>query len=137
AVATSAEVQALVERMGSEMKPGQIIAWKPLVRAGASIAAIEYWTAPGKPASHPTDAEYVIVIAGSGTLISGGVIVDAHVTNPHLTEGSRIEGATTQPIKAGDVLMIGAGVPHYFGVDGGKLALLGIKLPLPSTTPTP
>jgi hypothetical protein len=27
--------------------------------------------------------------------------------------------------------MVPAGVPHWFGVSGGKLALLGLKLPQP------
>lgn len=132
AFATPADVQALVEQIGHEMKPGQIFAMKPLVRGGASVASVEYWKGPGKPAVHPADAEYAIVVAGAGTLVSGGTLVDAHVTNPGLTEGSRIEGGTTRPLKPGDILMIPAGVPHWFGVEDGKLALLGIKLPQPA-----
>lgn len=130
AVASSAEVQALVQSMDREMKPGQIFAMKPLVRAGISVASVELWKGPGKPALHPTDAEYAIVVAGTGTLVSGGTLVDAKATNASLTEGSRIEGGTSRPLAPGDVIMVPAGVPHWFGVDG-KLALLGIKLPQP------
>jgi mannose-6-phosphate isomerase-like protein (cupin superfamily) len=131
AFATPADVQALVEQIAHEMKPGQIFAMKPLVRGGASVASVEVWKGPGKPALHPTDAEYAMVVAGAGTLVSGGSLVDARVTNPGLTEGSRIEGGTARPLKPGDIIMIPAGVPHWFGVEGGKLALLGIKLPQP------
>jgi mannose-6-phosphate isomerase-like protein (cupin superfamily) len=130
AFASPTEIQALVQAMDREMKPGQIFAMKPLVRAGVSVASIELWKGPGKPAVHPTDAEYAIVVAGAGTLVSGGTLVDAKVTNASLTEGSRIEGGTSRPLAPGDVIMVPAGVPHSFGVDG-KLALLGIKLPQP------
>ena len=131
AVASAIDVQALVQSMDREMKPGQIFAMKPLVRAGISVASLELWKGPGKPAVHPTDAEYAIVVAGAGSLVSGGTLVDAKVTNAGLTEGSRIEGGTSRPIVPGDVIMVPAGVPHSFGVDG-KLALLGIKLPQPA-----
>jgi mannose-6-phosphate isomerase-like protein (cupin superfamily) len=131
AFAASADVQAQVADMEKGMKPGQIFAWKPLVRAGASVAAIEIWKGAGKPAVHPSDAEYVIVVAGSGTLISGGTMADAKPTNPSLIEGSRIVGGTTRRLAPGDVFMIPAGVPHGFEVSGGKLALLGTKLPQP------
>ena len=129
--AGAADVQALVAQIGQEMKPGQIFGMKPLVRAGVSVAAIEYWKGPGRPAVHPGDAEYVVVLAGSGTLVSGGTLAEPHVINPGLTDGSKIEGGTTRHIAQGDVFMIPAGVPHWFGVDHGKLALLGIKLPQP------
>jgi mannose-6-phosphate isomerase-like protein (cupin superfamily) len=126
--ASAADVQAAVAKMAAGMKPGQGFAYAPLVRDGATVAALEYWKAPGKPAVHPDDAEYTIVIAGAGTLISGGRMVDPHVTRPDLVEGSRIEGGTTRALGVGDVMLIPAGTPHYFGITGGKLVLLGMKL---------
>ena len=130
--AAAADVQATVAAMARGLKPGQHFAWQPLVRDGVSVAAVEYWTAPGRPAVHPADAEYTIVIAGAGTLVSGGRLVDASVTRADLTEGSRIEGGTTRPLKPGDTMLIPAGTPHWFGVEGGRLVLLGIKLPRPA-----
>ena len=129
--ATPADVQALVERIGAGMKPGQIFAMAPLVRADASVASVEYWKGPGRPAIHPTDAEYAIVVAGAGTLVMGGTMTEPEVTNPGLTQGTKIEGGTSRPLAPGDIIMVPAGVPHWFGVTGGKLALLGLKLPQP------
>lgn len=127
--ASAADVQMAVAKMAAGMKPGQGFAYAPLVRDGATVAALEYWKAPGKPAVHPDDVEYTIVIAGAGTLISGGRMVDPHTTRPDLVEGSRIEGGTTRTLGVGDVMLIPAGTPHYFGITGGKFVLLGIKLP--------
>jgi len=128
AFASGADVTAQVAAMAKAMKPGQGFAWHPLVRDGETIAALEYWKAPGRPAVHPDQAEYAIVIAGAGTLISGGTLEAAKPVKPDLTEGDRIIGGTTRTLKPGDVMLIPAGVPHWFGITGGRLVLLGTKL---------
>lgn len=127
--AASADVQAQVEDMRASMAPDQGFLWRPLVRGGDAVAALEYWRKPGKPAVHPNQAEYVIVIAGSGTMVSGGTMTDAVQTNPTLIEGSKIEGGTTRALHPGDVFLIPAGTPHWFGIDGDRLVLLGTKIP--------
>ena len=127
--ASAADVQAQVEQMRKAMKPGQGFLWQPLVRGGDAVAALEYWTKPAKPAVHPKQAEYVIVIAGSGTMVSGGKMLDAATTNPDLIEGSRIEGGTSRKLHPGDVFLIPAGTPHWFGIDSDRLVLLGTKIP--------
>ena len=127
--ASGADVQAQIREMLAEMKPDQGFMWRPLVRDGATVAAIEIWKKPGGPAVHPAEAEYAIVLEGSGTLVSGGAMADSKVTNANLVEGSRIEGGATRPLGPGDVILIPAGVPHWFGITGDRLVLLGIKLP--------
>jgi mannose-6-phosphate isomerase-like protein (cupin superfamily) len=128
--AAAADVRAQVAAMRRSMKPGQGFLWQPLVRGGRTVAALEYWKTPGLPAVHPAEAEYAIVIEGKGTLVSGGALVDEVVRRPGLVEGSRIQGGTTRRLAVGDVMLIPAGTPHYFGMDGDGLVLLGIKLPL-------
>ena len=126
--ASAAEIQTQVEAMRQAMKPGQGFLWRPLVRGGDAVAALEYWTKPGKPAVHPDQAEYVLVVAGAGTMVSGGQLVDPVTTNPTLIEGSRIEGGTTRALHVGDVFLVPAGTPHWFGIDGDRLVLLGTKI---------
>jgi len=129
--ASAAEVQAEIEAMRLAMKPGQGFMWRPLVRGGEAVAALEYWTRPGKPAVHPDQAEYVVVIAGEGTMISGGRLADPVTTKPTLIEGSRIEGGTTRALRPGDVFLIPAGTPHWFGIKGERLVMLGTKIAQP------
>jgi quercetin dioxygenase-like cupin family protein len=127
--ASGADVQAQLREMLAAMKPDQGFMWRPLVRDGATVAAIEIWKKPGRPAVHPAEAEYAIVLEGSGTLVSGGTLADPKVKNANLTEGSQIEGGATRTLGPGDVILVPAGVPHWFGITGDRLILLGIKLP--------
>lgn len=127
--ASGADVQAQLRQMLAEMKPDQGFMWRPLVRDSVNVAAIEIWKKPGRPAVHPTEAEYAIVLEGSGTLVSGGTMADAKASKPNLVEGSRIEGGETRTLGPGDVILIPAGAPHWFGITGDRLVLLGIKLP--------
>src|SRR5438046_9787139 len=96
--ASAADVKAQVITMRRAMEPGQGFMWQPLVRGGDAVAALEYWTKPGKPAVHPDQAEYVIVVAGQGTMISGGRLVDPVTSNPTLIAGSRSEAGTTRSL---------------------------------------
>lgn len=127
--ASSADVQAQLRDMLAAMKSDQGFMWRPLVRDGANVAAIEIWKKPGRPAVHPTEAEYAIVLEGAGTLVSGGTMTDAKPKNPNLIEGNQIEGGATRTLGPGDVILVPAGVPHWFGITGERLVLLGIKLP--------
>lgn len=127
--ASAKEVRAQIAAMLGDMKPGQGFEWRPLVRDGARVAAIEIWKKPGRPAVHPAEAEYAIVLEGAGTLISGGTLVAPVENRADLVEGERIEGGTTRPLRPGDVVLLPAGVPHWFGITGDRLVLLGTKLP--------
>jgi quercetin dioxygenase-like cupin family protein len=127
--ASGADVQAQLREMLAAMKPDQGFMWRPLVRDGANVAAIEIWKKPGRPAVHPSQGEYAIVLEGAGTLVSGGTMADPKARNANLIEGSQIEGGVTRTLGPGDVILIPAGVPHGFGITGERLVLLGIKLP--------
>jgi mannose-6-phosphate isomerase-like protein (cupin superfamily) len=128
--AAAADLRTTVAAMGRAMKPGQGFAWQPVLQDGGRVAALEYWKKPGRPAVHPDQAEYAIVIAGAGTLVSGGTLDQPDVVKPDLTEGSRIVGGTTRTLAAGDVFLIPAGVPHWLGITGDRLVLLGTKMPV-------
>ncbi|MDD1450870.1 cupin domain-containing protein [Sphingomonas sp. H160509] len=125
--AGSADVRARIVALEKTMKAGQGFAMAPLVQADGTSASLEYWKAPGKPAVHPDEAEYATVMAGSGTLVSGGTLVAPKLRFPGLVEGDRIEGGTTRKLAVGDVFLIPAGTPHWFGIDG-KLVMLGTKI---------
>lgn len=128
--ASGDEVLAQVAGMLAEMEPEQGFMWRPLVNDGARVAAIEIWKKPGRPAVHPAEIEYAIVLEGAGTLVSGGTLTAPVTRREGLVEGEQIEGGTSRTLGPGDVMLIPAGVPHWFGITGDHLVLLGTKMPV-------
>jgi mannose-6-phosphate isomerase-like protein (cupin superfamily) len=69
---------------------------------------------------HDHLAEFQIIRNGEGTMMLGGKVVNAKTTGPGETRGTTLEGATAQPLRAGDLLYIPAGMPHHTVVDRTK-----------------
>jgi mannose-6-phosphate isomerase-like protein (cupin superfamily) len=129
-----AEVRALIEKVDRERQPGQAVASAPILRHGTSTALLEHRTGPGTVNVHD-DAEFFHVIEGSGTLITGGTVVEPKRTGANVT-GSGIVGGVSQTVKAGDVFLIPEGLPHWFKAVDGKLVMLSVHLPkAPSRAP--
>ncbi len=63
---------------------------------------------------HTKDADIVYVLEGTATLVTGGTAVDAKVTEPDELRGSSISGGEAHPLQKGDVIIVPAGVPHWF-----------------------
>lgn len=70
--------------------------------------------APGMAEIHTKDADIVYVLDGTATLITGGAAVEVKTTAPDELRGTAITGGQTQELKKGDVVIIPAGVPHWF-----------------------
>jgi mannose-6-phosphate isomerase-like protein (cupin superfamily) len=81
-------------------------------------------TPPGVAAVHFKVTEIYHVMDGAGTLVTGGSMVDAKTRPADAisvrledgpgASGKAIQGGVTRRIKAGDVVVIPAGVPHWF-----------------------
>ena len=67
------------------------------------------------PLVHAASADVWLVTAGTATAITGGQLADPQ-KRPNVDDaaGSAIRGGTEQPVTAGDVLFVPAGVPHGF-----------------------
>ena len=81
-LATSADVQALIAKARSELKPGDPYKGETIVKLAPYTVALEYRASRVPPAIHETEAELFYVIEGSGTLTVGGTLTDEHRTNP-------------------------------------------------------
>lgn len=126
------DIKAQVNTMFAAMTPGQTFMWQPLLKDGPRNVALEIWKAPGRPAVHVAEAEYFTVVQGTGTLVTGGHLVNPRTVKPGQMDGDTIEGGVTRTLVAGDFVLIPAGVPHWFGVPGQPLVLLGTKIPSPA-----
>ncbi|WP_343615021.1 cupin domain-containing protein [Novosphingobium sp.] len=129
ALISADDLGAQISAMKARVKPDTSLLWQPVLLANGTTAALEYWHRPRPPAVHVREAEYVTVMQGSGWMLSGGTMTQSHETHPGLLEGGEIQGGTKRALKRGDVFLIPAGMPHYFGIEGEGLVLLGIKIP--------
>jgi mannose-6-phosphate isomerase-like protein (cupin superfamily) len=93
---------------------------------------------PSAPVEHDEVTEIYHVMKGSGQLVTGGVLVDAKprpsdsvnvvkVNGPSRT-GASIRGGQGQWIAEGDVVIIPAGVPHWFSQIHESLIYLVIRV---------
>ena len=63
---------------------------------------------------HTEDADIVYVLDGSATLVTGGTAVNTKETAPGELRGDSIQGGETRQLAKGDVIVIPAGMPHWF-----------------------
>jgi mannose-6-phosphate isomerase-like protein (cupin superfamily) len=102
---------------------------------GGVIAEDEGWRvhaterdAPGLAERHEGDTDVWYVLAGGGTLVTGGAIVDAAITGPGEERGPAIRGGTELAIAAGDLVSIRPGVPHWIKAVDGRIRYLTVKV---------
>lgn len=94
-------------------------------------------TPPGGVAVHFKVTEVYHVTDGAATLVTGGTVVNAKMRPPDALSvrledgpgesGTSIEGGVTQRIKAGDVVIIPAGTPHWFSNIEGSITYVVVR----------
>jgi quercetin dioxygenase-like cupin family protein len=63
---------------------------------------------------HEKETDTFYVLDGAATIVTGGTMVGGSATAPGQQRGSSIEGGTAHQLSKGDVIVIPAGVPHWF-----------------------
>jgi mannose-6-phosphate isomerase-like protein (cupin superfamily) len=93
---------------------------------------------PSGSSSHDKVTEIFELIEGSGTLITGGDIVNPQrregtselvsgVSGPGIS-GTAIQGGTSRHVSKGDVVIIPAGTPHWFSVVDDPIKLTVVRV---------
>jgi len=70
--------------------------------------------APGLAEIHTHATDVIYVVEGSATFVTGGTARDPKEIAPGEIRGSAIDGGETHKIGKGDVVLVPAGVPHWF-----------------------
>src|SRR5215510_3333030 len=83
-----------------------------LVEGGKYNVNIRRLTSPERPLVHPKTADVWVVTEGSGTLVTGGELVDSSRSANGDLSGASIRGGVERMIKTGDVVFIPAGLSH-------------------------
>jgi quercetin dioxygenase-like cupin family protein len=92
-----------------------------LVAKGGSLATAPSYSVTvahrdkaGMVEVHDKETDTIYVVDGSATIVTGGTMVGGSVTAPGQQRGSDIKGGTEQKLVKGDVMIIPAGIPHWF-----------------------
>jgi len=70
--------------------------------------------APGQVEMHEKDTDIIHVLSGSATLVTGGSVVGGQATAPEEVRGVDVTGGESREIRAGDVIVVPSGTPHWF-----------------------
>ena len=69
---------------------------------------------PGMVEVHEQDSDLIYVLKGSATFIAGGILLDGKRVAEHEMRGTKLTGGAPQTLVAGDVIIVPAGIPHWF-----------------------
>ncbi len=113
-----------------------------VVDAGGYNVSVGVLHRPANPlggsAVHFKVTEIYHVTDGAGTLVTGGVMFNQKTRPPEAisvrledgpgASGTGIQGGVTRRIKAGDVVIIPAGVPHWFSAIEGSITYVVVRV---------
>lgn len=83
---------------------------------------------PGEVEVHEHDTDIFYVLEGTATFVTGGKVSDPKTTGPGETRGKAITGGEPRHLVKGDVIVIPAGVPHWFTEVGGTFLYFVVKV---------
>jgi len=91
------------------------------VRAGRRVMA-------GKVELHTNDTDIFYVTEGSATFVTGGTAVNEKPTGPGEVTADKITGGVEHHLTKGDVIVIPAGIPHWFTEVSGTFLYFVVKV---------
>lgn len=124
--ASAADVQALIAQKKAA----------PLLAAAPYSVNMEYRATVGPAAIHEREAEIFYIIQGTGTMVTGGKLVNETRTNPTNLSGTGVEGGLSRTVSRGDFILVPEGTPHWFSEIGGNGVLVDMSIHVPRPVPS-
>jgi mannose-6-phosphate isomerase-like protein (cupin superfamily) len=134
-----AQIEATLKRAPPDSVSDQQVRVVDVGKAQVALGAV-YRSAKAKQNAvfHDQVSEMYYIIEGSGTLVTGGKLVDPKrraadepvvkdINGPSVG-GTAIDGGESRRIAPGDVVIIPAGVPHWFSAIDGELRYIMFRV---------
>jgi mannose-6-phosphate isomerase-like protein (cupin superfamily) len=86
----------------------------PLVTQGDLIVQGSHRDKAGAVEVHEKETDVIYVIDGEATFVTGGKMLGGKQTKAGQWQGSDIQGGESRHLVKGDVIVVAAGVPHWF-----------------------
>lgn len=128
------EIMGLVDKAKADRKGDAPLVAEPILLMAPYRAQLEYRPRTAPAALHEKDAEFFVVLQGTGSIVTGGKLVDERRTNANNLSGSSITGGRSQSVGVGDMLIVPANTPHQvIPVGGAPIVLMTMHVPYPTT----
>jgi mannose-6-phosphate isomerase-like protein (cupin superfamily) len=126
------EIAGLVDKAKADRKGDAPMVAEPILLLAPYRAQLEYRPGTAPAAIHEKDAELMVVLSGTGTIVTGGKLVDGKRANSSNVLGASIAGGRDQSVVKGDMLMVPANTPHQVIPTGGApIVLMTMHVPFP------
>ncbi len=118
--------------IGGDTTREAFIKGRPLIETGAYKVHASRRDGAGGAEIHGRDTDIFYILEGTATLVTGGKTVDPKTTAPDEIRGPSLEGGTTRAVAKGDIVIIPAGVPHWFKTVQGSFLYYTVKVTGPA-----
>jgi mannose-6-phosphate isomerase-like protein (cupin superfamily) len=126
------DIMSLVDKAKADRKGEAPVTAEPILLLAPYRAQLEYRPGNAPAALHEKDAELMVVLQGTGDIVTGGTLVDEKRVNANNLTGSSIAGGTSHPVVKGDMILIPANSPHQVTPSGGApIVLMTMHVPYP------
>jgi len=85
-------------------------------------------TGPGEVEIHDRDTDIFYILEGTATFVTGGKAIETRTVSVGETRAKAIVGGQEQRLAKGDVIVIPAGVPHWFKEVNGTFVYFVVKV---------
>ncbi|HEX3486189.1 MAG TPA: hypothetical protein VHT51_14095 [Micropepsaceae bacterium] len=128
------DIMSLVDKAKADRKGDAPLVAEPILSLAPYRAQLEYRPGTSPAAVHEKDAELMVVLQGTGNIVTGGKLVDEKRNNANNLGGSSITGGNSQAVVKGDMLIVPANTPHQVIPTGGApIVLMTMHVPHPPT----
>jgi mannose-6-phosphate isomerase-like protein (cupin superfamily) len=126
------DIMALVDKAKADRKGDAPVTAEPILLLAPYRAQLEYRPVSGPAAVHEKDAELMVVLDGTGNILTGGKLVDEKRVNANNLSGPSIADGTPHNVVKGDMILIPANTPHQVIPSGGApIVLMTMHVPFP------
>jgi len=128
------EIMGLIDKAKADRKGDAPLVAESILSLAPYRAQLEYRPGTSPAAVHEKDAELMVVLEGTGNIVTGGKLVDEKRNNANNLGGSSIAGGNSQAVVKGDMLIVPANTPHQVIPTGGApIVLMTLHVPHPPT----
>lgn len=135
---TDADIEASIKRLPDRPSSNGVFVERADPSSITGLAyriQVDRRRVPQNANAHRTEAEVWAIVRGSGTVTTGGKMVETRKDGKVVSRA--IEGGESRRVTRGDFVMIPEGVPHYVTEASPELIFMAIEFPRPRAAQMP